>query len=88
MSDENIPIKKEVLESSLSNLELARVDVEDAEGRLETILAELRVAPRAEKTAVSTAIEQALQSLRDARERLATTETTIATTAGIKTGAQ
>ncbi|HVH44782.1 MAG TPA: hypothetical protein VM925_20655 [Labilithrix sp.] len=71
-----------VLESSLSNLELARVDVEEAEKQLEAVLANLRVMPRAEKTAVSTAIEQALQRLRDARARVTTAEATIASKTG------
>jgi hypothetical protein len=76
-------IPKEVLQSSLSNVELARVDVEDAESRLEAVLADLKAAPRAEKTAVSTAIEQALQRLRDARAKLATAEVTISSTVAL-----
>ena len=50
--------------------------MEQAEKRLETVLAELRVSPRAEKVAVSSAIEEALQRLRDARVKLTSAEST------------
>ena len=74
----------EKLESSLSGLEQARIDVEQAESALVELLAELTSAPRAEKTAVSTGIEQALQCLRDARSRLVTVEETIASAAAVQ----
>lgn len=58
----------------LSKLDDARTDVEQAEARLEAVLAELRVAPRAEKVAVSRAIEDALERLRNARAKLSAAE--------------
>lgn len=61
--------------STSSNLEDARIDVEQAEAQLEAVLAELRVSPRAEKVAVSRAIEEALLRLRDARAKLSAAET-------------
>ena len=61
-------------ETIRSNVEDAKADVEQAEKRLETVLAELRVSPRAEKVAVSSAIEEALQRLRDARVKLTAAE--------------
>lgn len=57
-----------------SKLEDARSDVEQAEARLEGVLAELRVAPRAEKVRVSRAIEEALERLRNARAKLSVAE--------------
>jgi len=59
-------------ESAPSPLEDAHNDVALAEARLEAVLAELRVSPRAEKVAVSRAIEEALARLRDARSKLST----------------
>ena len=52
----------------------ARADVAAAEARLEAVLAELRVSPRAEKVAVSRAIEDALERLRGARNKLSAAE--------------
>ena len=71
-----VPTK--VLESSLATLEEAKLAVEAAETELETVLAEIRVAPRAEKTAVSRAIESALDRLRTARAKVADAEETLA----------
>lgn len=59
-----------------STLDDARTDVEQAEARLEAVLAELRVAPRAEKVGVSRAIEEALERLRNARAKLSVAEIT------------
>jgi hypothetical protein len=61
-------------ESARARLEEARNDVTKAEVRLEAVLAELRVSPRAEKVAVSRAIEDALQRLRNARTTLSAAE--------------
>ncbi len=58
----------------VSNLEDARNDVEQAEAKLEAALAGLRVLPRAEKVAVSCAIEEALDRLRAARAKLTAAE--------------
>ena len=49
-----------------------------AETKLESVLSEIRVAPRAEKTAVSQAIESALLSLRSARGKVEEAEKTLA----------
>ncbi len=65
-------------ETSLAKLEQAKRDVEAAEAQLEAVLSEIRVAPRAEKTAVSRAIECALERLRAARASLVEAETILA----------
>ncbi len=53
--------------SALATLEAGKRAVEDAEAELERALSELRVLPRAEKTAVSAAIESALSRVKLAR---------------------
>jgi hypothetical protein len=58
----------------VSNLEDARNDVEQAGAKLESVLAGLRALPRAEKVAVSRAIEEALDRLRAARAKLTAAE--------------
>ena len=67
-----------VIETSLAKLEAAKRDVEAAEGQLEALLSEILVAPRAEKTAVSRVVENALQRLRAARSSLVEAEATLA----------
>ncbi len=57
------------LASARARVEQARTDVAEAETRLEAVLADLRVSPRAEKV-VSAAIEEALERLRNARKKL------------------
>ncbi len=66
------------LKASLASLEQAKLAVETAEMQLETVLSDLRVAPRAEKTSISTALESALATLRLARTRVVEVETTLA----------
>ena len=65
------------LQTSLTNLAECKRAVEDAEEKLEALLSEIRVAPRAEKTAVSSAIESALERLRLARAKVVDAESTI-----------
>jgi hypothetical protein len=48
----------------------AKNGVADAENDLATLLSEIEVAPRAEKTTISAALHAAFQKLRDAREHL------------------
>ena len=57
------------LASARARVEQARTDVAEAETRLEAVLADLRVSPRAEKV-VSAAIEEALERRRHARKKL------------------
>jgi hypothetical protein len=73
--------RKAALKTSLSKLEEGKAAVEDAATKLETLLSELRVAPRAEKTSVSNAIETALERLRTARVKVQEAEKVIATEA-------
>ena len=56
--------------SALEELRVAKTCVNDAETDLATLLNEIEVAPRAEKMAISEALRQAFQKLRDAREHL------------------
>ena len=72
-----------VLDESLSCLEEARRDVEAAEKQLEQVLADIRIAPRAEKTSVSKAIELALNQVRAARVKVTDAESVVAS--GIET---
>jgi hypothetical protein len=66
------------LEAAIKTLEEAEADVAAAEGQLEAVLAEIKTAPRAEKTNVSRPIELALDRLRAARAKVAAAEATIA----------
>jgi len=59
----------------LEEIRAAKRGVSDAESDLARLLSEVRVAPRAEKTTISAALENAFQKLRDARERLGKLET-------------
>lgn len=61
-----------------ATLEEAKHEVEAAELELEKMLSEMRIAPRAEKTTVSAAIESALQRLRTARAKVEDAEKTLA----------
>jgi hypothetical protein len=67
------------LDQAISALEQAKTEVKAAEGQLESLLSEIQVAPRAEKTSVSRAIESALSGLRSARTKVDDAETTLAT---------
>jgi hypothetical protein len=58
----------------LALLEEGKKAVEDAQTALETLLSEIRVAPRAEKTAITSGIESALERLRLAREKVSDAE--------------
>jgi hypothetical protein len=66
------------LDGAIAALEEAKGEVIAAETKLESVLSEIRVAPRAEKTAVSQAIESALLSLRSARGKVEEAEKTLA----------
>lgn len=59
-------------------LEEAKRAVEAAETELESTLAEIKVMPRAEKTAVSRSLELALDRLRLARSRVVMAERILA----------
>ena len=65
--------------SVLEELRVARTCVNDAENDLARLLNEIEVAPRAEKMAISEALRQAFQKLRDAREHLGKLETLLRT---------
>ena len=56
--------------TALEELHVAKTCVNDAETDLARLLNEIEVAPRAEKMAISEALRQAFQKLRDAREHL------------------
>lgn len=75
MSDES---SKAAVKRALAELDAAKRDVETAESKLETVLAEIRVAPRAEKTAVTQAIQDSLDRLRAARVKVADAESILA----------
>jgi hypothetical protein len=70
--------EKNAKKSALATLEAGKRAVEDAEAELERVLSELRVAPRAEKTAVSAAIESALSRVRTARASVVDAERMLA----------
>jgi hypothetical protein len=61
----------------LEEIRVAKNGVADAESDLTRLLKELQVAPRAEKMAISEALQGAFQKLRDAREHLDNLETLI-----------
>jgi hypothetical protein len=69
--------------AALPKLEAAKLDVEQAATSLEALLADLRVAPRAEKTAVSSAIEDALSRLRHAQTKLVEAQRAVSLEAGV-----
>ena len=54
----------------LAKIEDAKAVVDAAEGRLEQVLSELTVAPRAEKTTVNRVVEEAFSKLRAAKSDL------------------
>jgi len=56
-------------------ISLARQELSEAEGELDKVMGEIRDALRAEKTAVSSAVEDALARLRRAKGKLAELET-------------
>lgn len=59
--------KKKLL---LSKIESAKTGLSDAEGDLEKVLREIRIAPRAQKTTISAVVEDAFAKLRAARATL------------------
>lgn len=59
-------LKKTLLEK----LTTAKQEITDAEGNLEQALAEIQVAPRADKMAVSEVVQEAFTKLRAARVNL------------------
>ena len=61
----------------LEEIRVAKNGVADAAGDLTRLLKEIQVAPRAEKTAISEALQGAFQKLADAREHLGNLETLI-----------
>lgn len=66
------------LDHAVATLEQTKHELEAAKTELEQVLSEIRVAPRAEKTAVSTAIEGALRRLRNAHTKVNDAEKTLA----------
>ncbi len=70
--------KSDAVAKSLEILSECKTAVDDAERELEGALAGLEVVVRAQKTAVSAAIEQSLVRLREARVRMAEAEATLA----------
>jgi hypothetical protein len=54
----------------LKKIDVAKDDVDAAEGELEKVLSEISVAPRAEKTTVSKVVEEAFGKLRSAKSDL------------------
>jgi hypothetical protein len=58
----------------LEKIEVARKELDDANGELLRLLLELRTAPRAEKTAISQVVEEALNKLKVARAHLSDLE--------------
>ena len=68
--------------TALKELQVAKTCVDEAETDLAKLLNELEVTPRAEKTAISNALRQAFQKLRDAREHLGKLEALIRTDEG------
>ena len=65
--------------SALEELRVAKTCLNDAETDLARLLNEIEVAPRAEKMAISEALRQAFQKLREAREHLGKLETLLRT---------
>jgi hypothetical protein len=61
----------------LEGVQAAKKGVIDAESDLARLMTEIEVAPRAEKTTISKALQSAFQKLRDAREHLGRLETLI-----------
>ncbi len=55
------------MEEGLDELAAARADLSRAEKEVDAALAAIRKAPRAEKTGVTRAVEEAFQKVRDAR---------------------
>ena len=51
-------------------ISLAQREVSEAEGELDNVLGEIRVALRAEKTAIASVVEDAFAKLRRAKSRL------------------
>jgi hypothetical protein len=66
------------LDQAIAALEEAKSEVKSAETQLENLLSAIQIAPRAEKTSVSRAIESALTTLRSARTKVDDAENTIA----------
>ncbi len=60
-------MKSEII---LEEVRVAKTGVADAESDLVRLLKEIEVAPRADKTTISVALQGAFQKLRDAREHL------------------
>jgi hypothetical protein len=67
-----------LLDQAVVTLDEAKLEVEAAKAQLEKVLSEIQVAPRAEKTAVSAAIEGALERLRTAHSKVESAERTLA----------
>jgi hypothetical protein len=58
----------------MEEIRAAKSSVSDAEQDLTRLLSEIRIAPRAEKTGISEALESAFDKLRAAREHLGALE--------------
>ena len=65
-------------DAALEKIDVARRELDDADGELARLLQEVRVAPRAEKTTVSRVVEDALGKLRAARAYLSDLERQLA----------
>jgi hypothetical protein len=76
--------RTEAVARSLEILSDCKAAVDAAEAQLASALAQLEVVARAEKTAVSSAIEGGLLRLREARVRVAEAEATLAREAEVK----
>jgi hypothetical protein len=61
----------------LALISVARQELSDAEGELDKALGEIRVALRAEKTAITGVVEDAFAKLRRAKGRLTELETRV-----------
>lgn len=70
--------EEDTTSSALATLEAGKRAVEEAEAELERALSELRIAPRAEKTSVSAALESALSRVRAARASVVAAERVLA----------
>ena len=68
-------MKKKQKETILSKVQLATAEVSESVTDLDKLLADLKSAPRAEKTTISKIIEEAFSRLKTARSALVDVET-------------
>lgn len=67
-------MKKKKREELLSKVQTAVTEVSDAAGELDRLLAQIKVAPRAQKTTISAVVEEAFSRLSVARVALSEVE--------------